>query len=138
MIPRYYKQLLINSASVLLNVFINWASNVTLVLLNTYKHHHTKELYIFTIFVSMSGPGLFVPYLGDLSFIFIFIFIMINQVIPWVQNSCSFAYFYNIYYYSWLIKWLKNASNFQIEKFSLGLLLRICLIFFPVSAWHCL
>ena len=60
---------------------------------NTYKHHHTETLSKFAIFVSMSRPrsiyvissmidlGLFMSYLCDHFFIFIFIFIMINRVI---------------------------------------------------------
>ena len=53
----FYKQsLLFNSASVLLNFFINWASNVACVLLNTYNHHYVETLCIFNIFVSISRP----------------------------------------------------------------------------------
>ena len=32
-----------------LNFLINWPSNVASVLLNTYKHHHTETMLIFTI-----------------------------------------------------------------------------------------
>ena len=45
-----------NSASVLLNFFINWASNVAQVLLNTYNNHYTETHFIFSIFVFMSRP----------------------------------------------------------------------------------
>ena len=38
-----------NSDSVFLNFLINWPSNVASVLLNTYKHHHTETILIFTI-----------------------------------------------------------------------------------------
>ena len=50
----FYKQRFFNSASVLLTFLINWASNVAYVLLNTYKHHYTKTILLFTLFVSMS------------------------------------------------------------------------------------
>ena len=43
-----------NLTSQLLNTFMNWASNVAYVLLNTYKYHHTVTLSIFTISMSMS------------------------------------------------------------------------------------
>ena len=58
-----------NSASVLLNIFINWASNVASVLLNAYKHHHTWALHIFAIFVSVSTPAIVCRVFGtDCSF----------------------------------------------------------------------
>ena len=43
-----------NSASVLNNFFMIWASNVAYVLLSTYNHHHTNPHFIFCIFASMS------------------------------------------------------------------------------------
>ena len=46
-----------NSASVLLNFFINRALSVALVLLSTYKHYHNETLFTFTISVSMSRPS---------------------------------------------------------------------------------
>ena len=48
--------LFFNSASVLLNILINWASNFAYVLLNTCKQHHTETLYIFTTFGFVSTP----------------------------------------------------------------------------------
>ena len=39
-----------SSASVLLSFFINWSSNVALVLLNTYKHHHVEIISIYVHF----------------------------------------------------------------------------------------
>ena len=53
----FYKQpFFFNSASVLLNFYMNWATNVTYLLLNTYNHYHTEARFIITIFVSMSRP----------------------------------------------------------------------------------
>ena len=48
--------LFFSSASALLNFFTIWISNVTQVLLNTCKRHHTQAHYISIIFVSMSRP----------------------------------------------------------------------------------
>ena len=45
-IQAFYKQRLFNLTSVLLNFFMNWASNVASVLLNTYNHHYTETFYI--------------------------------------------------------------------------------------------
>ena len=45
--------LFFNSASVLLNFFMNCALNV---LLSTYKHYHNEALFVFTLFVSISKP----------------------------------------------------------------------------------
>ena len=42
--------------SVLLNFLMNGALNVAKLLFNTYKHHHSETLFIFTIFASMSRP----------------------------------------------------------------------------------
>ena len=41
-------------ASVLLNFFMNWASNVVYMFLNTCNHHYTETHIVFSIFVSMS------------------------------------------------------------------------------------
>ena len=43
-------------ASVLHNSSINWALNVTLVLLNTFTHHLVETLFTYHIFVSISMP----------------------------------------------------------------------------------
>ena len=45
-----------NSASVLLNFYMNRASNVAKVLLKTYNHQYAKIHFIFSIFVSMTRP----------------------------------------------------------------------------------
>ena len=41
---------------ILLNFFMNWASNVAQMLINTYNHHYTEANFIFNIIVSMSRP----------------------------------------------------------------------------------
>ena len=89
----------------------------TTVLLNTYKHHHTKTLFIFTIFVSLSRSRFICVYLCDLFFIFIFIFIMITYIIAWIQIHLHSCLFYkNMSYYFWMITWIKNVNIFQIPK----------------------
>ena len=51
----FYKQhIFFNSASVFLNLFINWTSNIGWVLLNIYQHHHTGALFTFNICEPMS------------------------------------------------------------------------------------
>ena len=44
-----------NLASLLLNFFMNWASNVALVLLNTYKYHFNETPFIFRL-LDLSNP----------------------------------------------------------------------------------
>ena len=47
------KQRFFNSASVLLNFFINQASNAAEVFLSTFNPYHTQRHFIFGIFVSI-------------------------------------------------------------------------------------
>ena len=73
-------------------------------------------LLIFTIFVPVSRRT-FMSYLYHLFLIFIFIFIMINSIISWIQTQMFFCFFfYNISYYFWMISWMKNVNNFQIAR----------------------
>ena len=129
----FYKQLFFsNSTSVLLNVFMNWASNVAYVLLNTCKHHHTETFFIFTIFLSISRPGLlFMSYLYDPFFIFIFIFITVNHMISWLQTHLIFCSFFRIcpIIFGWQREW-RVWIFFKYLTFSLRVLLSICLIFY--------
>ena len=72
------------------------------------------------------GLGLFMSYLSDLFFIFIFMFIMINRIILWIQTHlfpclCPIAF--------GLSSWWKMWTIFKWQKFSLRVLLSICLIF---------
>ena len=52
---------------------------------NTYKHHHTKTLYIYYI-CGHIWDSLAVSCLWDLFFIFVSIFIMINRIISWTKT----------------------------------------------------
>ena len=57
---------------------------------NTYKHHHTETIFVFTIFASMSRlRSIYV--VSMLSFIYIFIFITINRIISRVQTRLIFG-----------------------------------------------
>ena len=60
---------------------------------------------------------LFMSYLCDPFFIFIFIFIMINHVISSVQTQLFFCLFFRICpHYFWMIMWVKNVNSFQMSK----------------------
>ena len=107
--------LFFNWDSVLLNVFINWASNVAWLLLNTYNHHYT-ETHILVYFCPCIDPCLFMSYIHDLcDFLFSLIFIAINHITSFSRRIC-FCTFFRISYYFWTITWMKKANNFQIAK----------------------
>ena len=72
--------LFFNSVSVLLNFFMNWASIVAWVLLNTYNHIILRH-FTFGIFLTISRPGSIMSYLCDLFFILSLIFIIIYHII---------------------------------------------------------
>ena len=63
-------------------------------LLNTYKHHHTESLFI--LLYLCPCLGLFMSYLCDPFFIFIFIFVMFNCIISWMQKHLFFWLFFRI------------------------------------------
>ena len=115
--------LFFNWVSVLLNVFINWASNVAWLLLNTYNHHYT-ETHILVYFCPCIDPCLFMSYIYDLfmsyiydlcDFLFSLIFIAINHITSFNRRIC-FCTFFRISHYFWTITWMKKANNFQIAK----------------------
>ena len=121
---------------------------VAWVLLKTCKHHRTETLFLFTIFLSMSRPNLFMSYLCDLFVIFIFIFFMINRLIPRVQPQLLFWLFFGIcpiIRYSsttlWVVEECQKYSNSKNSasgcylafvwffiNFSLALLIKVLLI----------
>ena len=101
------------------NIKFIWLSS----LYNPFKHHHTSTLAIFTIFESLSRSRLFMSYLCDPFLMFIFIFVMINRMISWIQTH-SFSFLFSRIcpiIFAWII--LKQ------QKFSLRVLLSICLTF---------
>ena len=59
-IHAYKQRIFFISSSELLNFFMNWASNVAYVLLNTYKHYHSETRLISTLFVLMSKPNSYI------------------------------------------------------------------------------
>ena len=72
--------------------------------------------------------GLLISCLCDLFFIFIFISIMINHIISWIQKHLFFGFIFKICpILSWKITWMKNVNNIQIAKFSVRV--SICLFF---------
>ena len=74
--------------------------------------------------------GLFMSNLCNLCGIFIFIFINENVDKNYKSDTLVLLLiFKNISYYSLLIKLMKNANNSQMSKFSLRVLLSICLMF---------
>ena len=82
-----------NSASVLLNSSMNWASNIALVLLNTCSHNYTWKSFIFSIISPCLGLGLFMPHPCDLFFIFSLIFVVTNHITPFKQTYLFFVDF---------------------------------------------
>ena len=74
--------------------------------------------------------GLFMPYLRESIFIFVFIFIMINCIISWIQTCLFFCLFFRIC--PVIVRWYRGCRMpivFGCQKFSLRILLSICLIF---------
>ena len=72
------------------------------------------------------GLGLFMSYLGDPFFIFIFIFNLINRIISWIQSHLFFYLFFRIC--PIIFRWRMWTISKQ-RKFSVKVLLSICLIF---------
>ena len=106
--------------------FMNWVSNVACVLLNIYKYHHTETLSYLLYLYTCLDLGLFMLYLCDLFFIFIFILIMINRIISWIQTHLFVRLFSGIcpIIFAW-----RMWKIFKQQKLSLGVLLSICLNF---------
>ena len=74
--------------------------------------------------------GLFMPYLRESIFIFVFIFIMINCIISWIQTCLFFCLFFRIC--PIIVRWQRGWRMpiiFGCKKFSLRVLLSICLVF---------
>ena len=85
------------------------------------------ELVLYTPWMIV-GP--FMPYLCGLSFIFIFAFIMINHIIPWIKTHLFFSLFLRKcpIIFGWQRVW-RMWIIFKWQRFSLRVLLSICLIF---------
>ena len=89
----FYKQHFINSVSVLLNFFINWASNIAWVLLNIYMTIIIQRHFIFSVFVFMCRPRSIYVYLYILFFIFSLIFIAMNHMMSLKHSHLFFVHF---------------------------------------------
>ena len=87
--------LFFNSASLLINFFMNSVSDVVYVLLIAHNHHHTEKHSIFSLFLTMSWPSSisFMSDLCNLFFIFTLIFTNINAIISLKQVHLFFARF---------------------------------------------
>ena len=120
----------------LVNFFMNRASNVAHVLLNTYKHQHTETLCNLLCLCACLELDLFMSYLCDLFFIYIFIFIIITCMDT--EALAILLIFKNMSYNFWMITWMRNVNNFQIVKvLSQGVKYHV-LDFLAISAWCCL
>ena len=87
--------------------------------------------FIYLLYLCPCLPlGLFMPYLRESIFIFVFIFIMINCIISWIQTCLFFCLFFRIC--PVIVRWYRGCRMpivFGCQKFSLRILLSICLIF---------
>ena len=90
----------------------------------------TRHILYLVYLCSCLGLGLFMSYLCDLFFIFILILMVINNIISLKRTHLFFAHFFLLFPTTfYMITWMKKVNNFQIAKFSLRVLLNICLIF---------
>ena len=74
----------------LLNVFLNWASNAASVLLNTYNHHYTETN--FRLYLCVSMPRLRSVHMVSCWSIFHFHFIAINHTKSSKETHLSFLF----------------------------------------------
>ena len=85
---------------------------------------------IFTSFLSMLRYRSIYVISMCLFFISIFVFIMINHIISWIQTHLFFLLiFKKMFYCFWMITLLMNVNNFQIAKVQPEGVVRICMIF---------
>ena len=82
-------------------------------LLNTYEHLHNETLFYLVYLSPCLDLCLFLPYLWDLFFIFIFISIMINCIISWIQTHLIFCLFLED-----LLLFLDDNVDEELEYFS--------------------
>ena len=76
----------------LLNFFMNWASNVAQVLLNTCNHQYIETHFIFSIFFTMSRPRP-IFYFCDILYILSLIFVVVNHITSLEQTHLYFVHF---------------------------------------------
>ena len=61
---------------------------------------------------------------------------MINRIIHEYKHTCSIAYFLNISYYFWMIKWKKDYEQFSNSESSAPALLFPCFVANSSLALH--
>ena len=132
----YKQRFFFNSALVLLTFFMNRASNVAQVLFNIYKHQHTETLCNLLYLCPCLELDLFMSYICDLFFIYIFIFIIITCMDT--EALVILLIFKNMSYNFWVITWMRNVNNFQIVKVQSQGVKYHLLDFLAISAWCCL
>ena len=60
--------------------------------------------------------SIFMPYWRESTFIFVFIFIMINCIILWILTCLFFSLFLRMSWYCYMITWMKNVNSFWMLK----------------------
>ena len=103
-----------NSASVLLNFFMNRSSNVTSILLNTCKHHRSETFFISTFFCPSVDLGLFMLHLCDRSISYFHLHFHYDWPYNLINSGKNIllTLFQNMPYYFRT----KNVNNFLISK----------------------
>ena len=101
----------VNSASVLLNSFVNWASNVAWVLLNTYKHHYNETFCTYLYLCQHIDIGLTMSYWYDLFLIFIFILIFILIIVICKISQIQMHLFFCLFLEYLLLFWDDNVNK---------------------------
>ena len=102
-----------NSASLMLNFFMNWASNLLRFCLIHITVIVLRHILYLVYLCSCLGPGLFKSHLY---FIFTLMFSVINYVTSFKQTYLFFVHFWNKSHYFWMITWMRKANNFQTVK----------------------
>ena len=76
------------------------------------------ELQMLLRYCLILGLGLFVSYLCDLFFFCSLILVAINHIASFKQTYLFSEHFleYCIFYYFWMITWMKKGNIFQIAK----------------------
>ena len=126
-----------NLALMLRKFFMNWASNVAKVWLNTNNHNRTVENFVFNIFLSISRSRFI--YVVSMKSIFHFQphFHLNQSYNPIKTDTLVFAHFLEYLLVLWMVTWMKKVNTFKIAgcsdkvqiKFSLRVLLKVYLIF---------
>ena len=106
--------------SVLANFFMNWASNVAYVLLNTYEHRYTEIFLIFTIFLSMARSRSI--YVVSMWSIIHLNFNYDYRLISWIQTHLFFCLFFRMcpIIFGWQRRLRRMWTIFKNNKLASG------------------